>query len=267
VVKPKQATSTDETRRLTFGEVVPLAVGSLEGALLPSTIRAVTASPSRDKIFFLLETADGVSGVVSDFIRADTAHGQLPVYSSPFRDWHTQWASANSIALTTKPASGVPGYLYLLNTTSKSQEKLLDAVPGLTALVSPKGNLVIYARAQGSGFTTFILDKTSRESVAFPLQTLPEKCVFSVDEKTVFCSVPDTVLPGLYPDHWYQGVTSWNDALWEVDINTGEATRLVSASDFRLSQTLDAVDLQLSTDGRLLLLRNKRDSTLWVLEM
>ena len=56
------------------------------------------------------------------------------------------------------------------------------------------------------------------------LETLPEKCVWSKADASIFyCAVPENIpADNIYPDVWYQGLMSFSDAIWKVNIKTGE---------------------------------------------
>ncbi|OHB25590.1 MAG: hypothetical protein A2542_00840 [Parcubacteria group bacterium RIFOXYD2_FULL_52_8] len=218
-------------------------------------------------MFYLLKSGQGVIGITSKTTASASAKGQTTIFESSFSEWLPEWATAGGITLATKASAGVTGYLYLLSPTSRSFEKMLDAIPGLTARMSPDGKRILYSESSDKGLQTYLYTRGTKSSQAFPLQTLPEKCVFASKTSAVYCATPTTILPGQYPDAWYQGVVQWNDTIWKVDLESGETTLLVNPSKMRAGTQIDGIDLALDVGERHLLFRNKRDNSLWLLTL
>jgi len=74
------------------------------------------------------------------------------------------------------------------------------------------------------------------------------------------------ILSGSLPDGWYQGVVSFSDDIWRIDITTGVTTMLVSPPK-TAGEEIDATKLLLSPDEAFLLFVNKKDSTPWSLKL
>ena len=94
------------------------------------------------------------------------------------------------------------------------------------------------------------------------ITTLPEKCVFSkTDENKIYCAVPISMPSAKYPDEWYQGLISFSDNLWQINVNTGIAKIIFYKSDF------DITNLFTDKNENYLFFTNKKDSTLWSLQI
>jgi hypothetical protein len=146
-------------------------------------------------------------------------------------------------------------------------EKVLGNFNGLTGLVNPTHTRVVYSEFLSGGLNFFNLNRESGLRNEMPFQILPEKCVWSRNNSEVlFCSVPSNPLVGDYPDIWYKGLTSFSDKIWSYSFETGE-TKLLADLETLSGEKIDAIDLELSSDESLLLFRNKKDFTLWTLEL
>jgi hypothetical protein len=85
--------------------------------------------------------------------------------------------------------------------------------------------------------------------------------VWSAKEKTViFCAAPQAIPEGIYPDDWYKGKTSFNDALWRIDISSGETEQLF-APEFEIGSSMDMIKLYLNQKETVLLFTDKKDMT------
>lgn len=192
---------------------------------------------------------------------------QRLILDSPIKDWLYSGETEDSIFLVTKPSSGEEGYGYLVNKQGGNIKKILDAVFGLTAKISPGGEYVLYAEGRGNVLKLFSENTENGEGRPIQLSTLPEKCVFgNLDESIIYCGAPSANAPGEYPDDWYQGQVSFRDSVWRVDLDTGEITALYFFESER-EGVFDIVDLTITEDEEFLLFKNKRDLTLWSLDL
>lgn len=236
---------------------------TLQGAFLPRDIPILSASPSGSKIFYLYKTSDGSLGIIAN--PDGTKKNQI--WGSPLSEWLSEFADESTITLETKPSSGSFGFVYLLNTKSGAVTKVLGGKIGLTALVSPDKKRALYAEAAGGALKTGIYDIGKATTAAFPFNTLPEKCVWSVKSPgLVYCAAPKTIPVAAYPDSWYQGLTSFSDDIWSVDLNTG-ATVEVLGDTLKKGVEMDITELKLSPDGTQLIFINKKNLSLWLLRL
>lgn len=225
------------------------------GIFLPKTIREISFSPAEEKLFYLAKTSNGVSGVVSSFENKTPKE----IFSLPFGEFNVDWPAKNTIVLLTKPSNGVGGYLYYLNSSTGAITKILNGINGLTALVSPSLDKIIYNRSLNGSFSTFIYDVNKKESIDFSLVTMTEKCVWSKKDKNiVYCAAPDNIPNANYPDEWYQGVLSFVDSIWKINIGAGGADGIYNIN-------MDSYGLFLDKEEKYLFFINKTDNTLWSL--
>lgn len=231
---------------------------AIEGIFLPQETVAVAVSLSEDKIFYLQQMENTTYGILTDF----TNKKKDNIFSLPFSEFNLSWPAKNIIAFATKPAGIADGYLYFLDTKTKVFYKIIGGIKGLTASVSPKTDKVLYSQSVSNGFSTKIFDVKSKTSNDFGLTTMPEKCVWSkINADIVFCATPKSFPSADYPDEWYQGEVSFDDAIWEINISTGEMQILLGETN------ADVINPFLTADENYLLFTNKKDLTLWSLRL
>ena len=230
---------------------------SLVGSFLPKDILDMSVSLDTSKIFYLSVLENGVVGTVS----SPKGDSKVQVFTSKFSEWISQFPNNKLVTLTTKASARSLGYMYAVDTTTKSFDKILGGITGLTTLTSPDGKNIIYSATNTGGFSSNIYNKETKKALTLGLTTLPEKCVWSGDSKKAYCAVPQTIQNAEYPDVWYQGIVSFNDSFWKLDTETN-IFELVYDSATE-GKGFDGINLQLSLDEKYLLFMNKGDNQLW----
>lgn len=238
-------------------------LGKLDGVFLADGITSLAAQPDADALFSVTEFGISALGTVTRF---DGARPRQ-VFDMPVREWTTQWVNKDAVALTTKAASGFRGILYFLNPQTGRTEKILGPVSGLLTLSAPKGDAVLYSSSAGRTLETFLFRRKEATSEPFPVITLPEKCVWrGGNSSTLLCGAPGVVPDGAFPDEWYQGAMFFDDVIWKIDAETGEAALLAVPREFG-GATVDVTNPFLDPDGTYFFFTNKRDGTLWSLKI
>lgn len=228
---------------------------------LPINILEITRSPDRKQLFSLMYT--GVRGILSN----NDGSLKSSLFDNPINEWLVSWPNKQTIVINTKPSGGIPGYAYTINPQTKVLSRLLGDIPGLTTLVSPDGNYVLYtAGAQGS-IKLYSYNKKTNQKTDLILRTFTDKCVWSSIEKNiVYCGIPQDIAFNLYPDAWYQGRISFADSVWSINVDTLE-TQLLSSPLEEVGFITDTQNLVLSADNNYLLFQNKIDLSLWALKL
>ncbi|MBP6856733.1 MAG: hypothetical protein KBC42_03300 [Candidatus Pacebacteria bacterium] len=230
---------------------------SLTGIFLPKNILDIAIAPDTTKIFYLSSLENGVVGTIS----SPKGESKIQVFSSKFSEWLSQYANSKLVTVTTKPSARSLGYMYGIDTSIKSFDKILGGITGLTTLTSPDGKQVLYSATNTGGFSLNIYNIATKKALTLGLTTLPEKCVWAGDSRSVYCAVPQTISTGEYPDAWYQGIVSFNDSFWKLDTETN-IFELVYDSATE-GKNFDGINLQLSNTAKYLLFMNKVDNQLW----
>ncbi len=243
--------------RGTSTESIPTNFLKTEEVYLPDFISFMSITEDgADKLFYLV----GGSGSTVTF--KDT--GVSKIFSSAFTEWLPQFPNQKLVTLTTKPSANIPGHMFFLNTGTKAVTKILGNIKGLTTLTSRDGKLVLYSETKGSVPELSVYDTTKNEFRYLYLQTLPEKCTWSLKKTNiVYCAVPQTIPSAIYPDQWYQGLVSFSDDIWEIDANT-LITRKIMTPRTLGAPVLDMINLSISSDSMYLIFMNKISGTPWL---
>lgn len=235
-------------------------LGTPKGEFLPQNISDLSISPDQNKFFYLTENTNGVTGVVGTFgdVKRDV------VFTSPFTEWLSGWANNQKIFLTTKPSFSVLGSVFLLNTTNKTVTKIFGDIAGLTTLVNKDASYILYSTSTETGPKLEIFDIVSHSTKDLNTYGLPEKCVWSIDNINVYCAVPSVITGNQYPDIWYQGLISFDDYFVKINTRTGDKTTIANSTT---ETPVDGTHLFLDKTEGLLFFINKKDSTLWSLDI
>jgi hypothetical protein len=134
-----------------------------------------------DNNVFYLERGNGFStGFVSKF----DGTSKKQIWNSALQELLSQFVNPKTVALTTKPASKVSGFLYFIDTSTGSVKSILSKIPGLSTLVNDDATRVIYLE-QGDDFNIKVLEIKTKISTETGIETFPEKCVWSKKDKTI----------------------------------------------------------------------------------
>jgi hypothetical protein len=235
---------------------------SLIGKFLPENITQLAVNPAGNKIFYLRNTNDGSVGSITDSILKTTKQ----VFTSGAREWIVTWPKDDTLTFTTKSSASADGYMFTLNTTTGSFDKVLGGLPGLTTLTNSDLTKTLYSESGGTSLNLFVYTHKTGEVRSISLSTLPEKCVWSkINSNNVYCAVPKNLFSFAYPDVWYQGLISFSDEIWLMKTDTNEAVLLDNLSPS--FNGIDAINLQLDKNEEYMTFMNKKDLQLWSLKL
>ena len=234
----------------------------IKGSFLPKDAKDVSVSANAESIFYLFNVGDNMVGTTLNLLN----NKKVQVFDSPFAEWLSWWPNNKMITLTTRPAYGIPGYMYGVDPTSSNKHlnKIFGGINGLTTLPSPNGKLVLYG---DGGLSLSVYHTDTKVSDLLGTRTLPEKCVWDRASDAVYCAVPKFIGAAQYPDIWYQGEVSFSDQLWKVDIVNGNATLLLDPITITNGEEIDGIKLSLDENENYLIFVNKKDSFLWKLNL
>jgi hypothetical protein len=232
------------------------------GYFMPENISDLSASPDGFQLFYLLNTQNGSTGIISTM----DGINKHQVFNSPFTEWLTQWPNDRMITLTTKASAELPSYMYAIDPNKQDFSRILGGVNGMTTLTSPNGRLVLY---NTNDLSLYLYDIETKNAKKLNIKTLPEKCVWSNTSDSLYCAVPKSIPRGEYPDSWYQGEVSFSDTFWYVDIYGTNATMVFDPSDELKGEanSIDAIKLNTDANQEYLIFINKKDSSLWLFNL
>lgn len=260
----KGTSETIETFSLNLSSISGTSSGApAEGTFFPKNISTIVSNPAKNSVFYLVPNQTGSIGYISN----PTNTTKTSAFNSPLKEWSASWPKEDTIALTPKPAHGIPNHLFFLNTKTNKLTKVLSKIPGMTALVNSDATAILYSRSTQNQTKLYIKSLKTGAVREMPFATLPEKCVWAQTKSLlVFCAVPKEGMNGELPDTWYQGVTTFSDQIWQTDVETG-ATDLIADPDTLVATPLDVTDISLASDDSVLTFMNKRDLTYWGLRL
>lgn len=229
---------------------------NLKGSFLPENISELTISPDKRNIFYILNTKNGIAGMISDAFGGNS----INVFNSAFTEWLVSWPNKDIISLNTKPSYNTKGYMYFLNPINKNLRKILGNINGLTTLANSDGKMVLYTN---NTLNLNMYNTEKKEVTNLSIRTLPEKCVFA-NSNNIYCSVPKNITGDEYPDTWYQGIDSFRDDIWKINTidNTG-----VKIFEIPEDKDIDGIKLAVDESEKYLFLINKNDNYLWRVDL
>ncbi len=234
----------------------------IKGKYLSPNIRQVAVAPTGDKIFtWNVENNIGV-GYISSFDEKN----KTKIIDTPITEVNIDWPENSTVTITTKGSGATLGYAYSIDTKSGEMKQLMKEVRGLSIEMSRDAKRVLYSIGTNT-IKTGLLNLKDNSVSQIIFKTLADKCIWSTIRKNeVYCAVPTEIPDGLYPDDWYKGKVSFVDQIWHLDTTTGEVHLL--ANLLMLSnQLIDAQQLTLDPKENYLYFVNKRDLTLWSLDL
>lgn len=235
---------------------------NLDGIFLTENITDLALSPDKKSVFYIAKRIPETIGVTLDL----GTRGFKQILSSPFSEWTASWHKSDSITISTKPAGSVEGFLYTLDTTTGTLQKILDQKRGLMATINPSAQQAFITESTSVGIKSSLLEIKTGKISDTVFSTIPEKCVWAKDAIIIYCAVPDFVNRGTYPDDWYKGKMSFTDSWWSLNTSTGETEQIIDLSR-EGGEDFDVIMPELDPYELYLLFVNKRTGEPWILEL
>lgn len=235
----------------------------IKGKYLSSDIAEMAVSPAGDKIFTWNIEGGNSGGYVSSF----DGKNLIKIIDSPLTQVNIDWPETNTVTFTTKGNSTIGGYAYSANAKTGDISKLLGGILGLSTKLSRDGKNLLYSIGGDNTIHSGILNVKDRTSKALVFNTLADKCVWSnLNKNELYCAVPTRIPTASYPEDWYKGKVAFVDQIWHIDAKTGEVHLLANPLDL-VNKLIDAEQLTLDPKENYLYFVNKRDLSLWSLDL
>lgn len=164
------------------------------------------------------------------------------------------------------PSGYVPSSLNVLDDKGISKT-IFSRVNGLGAKWAPNGEKFIFSGTdfQGKRLSLSLSDKDGLSIKNLNLAALAEKCVWSGDNKNIFCAAPKEVPQfAVMPDAYYGATFRSVDYFIRINTDTLEKNWLINPN---LAGDYDASDLFLSPDENYLFFVNRIGGLLYSLQM
>ena len=242
--------------RIAESDTATAGAGSIRGSFLDPQITDIAASPDGG-LAYLSENEAGIRALRTD----QSGDNPQTVFRSPLTEWLIEWPGVRAMTLLTKPSFDTSGFFYVVDPQTGVRSAVLRTITALTARANADADTILYSERADGVMRTNVYDRDADEIRGFPFATLPEKCIWSANSaRTIYCAVPQS-LRGEYPDIWYQGIVSFSDDIWRVDLEAGDTELLFTET--RTHSGVDGINLALSPDEDYLLFINKKDYSLW----
>lgn len=104
--------------------------------------------------------------------------------------WRPDWLTSESLILSNTPEQGLGDSLFTLNIQTKALQKILSGLKQYKFLPSPDGRKVLYSSLDpiSDGILLSFLDVSTATSATTGLSLPADRCVWSADSKTIYCS-------------------------------------------------------------------------------
>jgi hypothetical protein len=239
-----------------------LKENTLVGNFLSDNIDNLTISPE-NFIFALITTNTNNSNGFILYPEQEGREADL-ILNSEISQWTPEWLNEDNISLTTKPSYLADGFAFLLNTTTGDLDKVFGPEIALTTKFSSDLSKMFYSKTEGGILQSGIYNLNTSEEQNAGFATLAEKCVWTKDSVTIYCAIPSNI-SGDFPDTWYLGMYSFNDSI--VSYNTETRQGNVHFTSGEENRFFDVLNPQLSENEDYLLFQNKKDLSLWLLDI
>jgi len=229
-------------------------VGSLSGGFMEQNIISLVVNGVGNKVFYIL---GGGVGVVAD----ENGKDGVGVFTSNIYDWQIHWPGNETIVSTTKPSSDAEGHTFFIDSASGSERWVFGGIKGLTTLANSDLSKILFAE----GMTLSVLDMENGKITNLSINTLPEKCVWSKNNTTVYCGVPSEPASGPMPDYWYQGVESFDDSILRIDTESGGVETMFNSGDNNIF--IDVTNIDIDDQEIMLVFIDKKTLTPWYFDI
>jgi len=234
--------------------------------LLDHDISYLSWSPEQDKIAY-------------QYYNPQTEDNNISIANSDGSEWNNifqtrmqnlivEWPNSSQISIRTRPSGLAQSVVYTIEIDSNNLQKIIENY-GLTALWSPTGDKLLFSEtnSQGKNLKLKIADLSNQAIKELNFVTLPEKCVWSQDNRTLFCAVPKEISDSVVlPDDYYKKSIYFADEFWQISLETEEAVKIYILTD-KDKITYDAIELLLSPSEDYLLFINRKNEFLYSLEL
>lgn len=186
------------------------------------------------------------------------------VFNTPLSSIVTSFAGRNNYLVYTKPSAAINGYAFLVSNKTGEWNRIAGPLHGLVAKASPDGSIVLVSYITAGGAMQLeLVDAATHIVTQLPVPTIADKCVWGVDNKSIYCGIPTNPPRVSYPDDWYQGAVAFNDEIWKINVASRYAQLVLKLSKENVG-IFDVETLAVDPKNTVLSFINKNDGSLWV---
>lgn len=222
---------------------------------LNGKIKQFDFSPDGNNLVYLKD-----EGVGSSIYLFNPEKGtESKILTLPIKDLNIFWKNKNSILIQTKATSKENQKSFTLNINSK----MLDFLYENTDSILFSNNLTQFIVTRKNNLSYF--DRPYSEDNIKNLRTLADKCVFS-SSIVIYCGTPDSIAAENLPDDWYKGVAKFNDSIYKINLSNNMISEFFNVSQAS-GESIDIYNPKMDTNSKTFLFQNKKDLSLWLLDM
>lgn len=171
-----------------------------------------------------------------------------------------KWAKENTMLFYEKPSVEIPGYLYSFDIINKTIKKIIGEENGLNINWSNSYEFGLKLNSVNKKAQLSLIDINGVSIMNMSFITVPSKCL--VGASKIYCGIPKNIRDGIVlPDNYFTREDYFIDDIFELDLPTGNITKLLDGS----AAILDIFDLKIK-DGALLFI-NRYDNKLYSLKL
>lgn len=196
----------------------------------------------------------------------------------------SDWLKISNIDFKRVEIAPVPksGLVSMWNSPDALQETALQVIPitggekkvlfsgkfGADYLWSGDGNAILMSHADqkgGAKMQLAISNSQGGEYRNLNVATFVSKCVWSGDNDTIFCAVPNSLpAAAVLPNDYLSGKIQTKDSFFKINTKTGEKTSLINPT--KIPTDMDAGNLSINDQNNMLIFLNKLDGKIYKLE-
>lgn len=215
---------------------------------LSSNLGNIRFSPNNKKIAYNFINSAGENSIsIAD---SDGANWNA-ILNTRLSNPEIQWIDSLKIAIYEHPSYKKSSSILIVDTSDSHLDRILSGKYGLAAKFSPDGKKLVYSavNSEGKELKMAIYNISESKEQKIETKTFAEKCAWSVNNRHIFCSVPQNMPYDNLPDQFYSSKFSSKDILIKIDSQTGEEEVILPKID---SLNIDARELFLSpTEDRI----------------
>lgn len=229
----------------------------LDGFTLDAHAHSLAFDKVGDTVFYAVSGTQSTVGYAENLKTGERS----TMFEAPFTQIEVLWG--DTIYIYNKPAMELRGFLYSVDGDVLTR---LAGEQGLMAKQNEETLLISHSEHEQLQTRIYAPETASTTWLVTP--GYPEKCGFghSTERKQMWCSGPMLLPPGNHPNDWYQGAVSFDDHLWQIDLETGTSTFLYDPRDIA-GRALDGTDVTVDQTDSYVLFTNKPDGTLWLYDL
>ncbi len=231
-------------------------------------VRWVTWSPNQSKIAYQYYNSVTEDNNIS--IANPDGSNWESIFQTRMKDLIVEWPVANKVSIRNKPSGLVESVVYVINPTTGDFQKIINETYGLSALWSPMGDKILYSEtdSDGKNLKLKIADLDGQTVSELNVVTLVEKCIWSQDNRTIFCAIPKNISnDAVMPDDYYKEKVSFNDEFWRINLETEEMTKIFEVQGLGETKIYNVEELILPPLEDYLIFVNQPDNLLYSLEL